>query len=52
LYDLDYPIDIESEIASLLIEKWQYPDFEMNCSWWIENEELFKLPDFSSPITM
>ena len=44
--------DIESEIANLLIEKWQYPDFEMNCSWWIENEELFKLPDFSYPITM
>ena len=51
-YDLDYPIDIESEIANLLIEKWQYSDFKMNCSWWIENEEWFKLPDFSTPITM
>ena len=49
---IDSPADIESEIAILLMDKWQYPDFEINCSGLIKNEEFFKLPDFSSPITM
>ena len=37
-------IDIESEIASLLMDIWKYPDFQMNCSGWIENENLFSIP--------
>jgi hypothetical protein len=28
---IDYPADIESEIASILDDKSKYPDFEMNC---------------------
>jgi hypothetical protein len=28
---IDSPADIESEIASLLMDKSEYPDFEMNC---------------------
>ena len=37
-------IDIESEIASILMDAWKYPDFQMNCSGWIENENLFSIP--------
>lgn len=42
---IEFPADIESEIASLLMDKWQYPDFEMNCYEWIDvtNEHLFKI---------
>ena len=42
---IDYPADIESEIASLLMDKSQYPDFEMNCYEWIDaaNEHLFTI---------
>ena len=42
---IDYPADIESEIASLLMDLWQYPDFEMNCYEWIDvtNEHLFEI---------
>ena len=41
---IDSPADIESEIASLLMDKWQYPDFEMNCYEWIDvtSEHLFE----------
>jgi hypothetical protein len=28
---IDYPADIESEIANILMDKSEYPDFEMNC---------------------
>ena len=40
---IDYPADIESEIASILDDKSKYPDFEMNCYEWIDvtNEHLF-----------
>lgn len=42
---IDYPADIESEIASLLMDKSEYPDFEMNCHEWIDatNEHLFEI---------
>ena len=40
---IDSPADVESEIASLLMDKSEYPDFEMNCYAWIDstNEHLF-----------
>jgi hypothetical protein len=38
-------VDIESEIADLLSEAWKYPDFQMDCSEWIEDEDLFEVPD-------
>ena len=45
--------DMESEIAQLLSEKSQYPDFDMNCSWWLENEELFySFPEVKAPSTI
>jgi len=28
---VDFPADIESEIASFLMDKSEYPDFELNC---------------------
>ena len=42
---IDSPADVESEIASLLVDLWQYPDFEMNCYEWIDatNEHLFEI---------
>ena len=42
---IDSPTDIESEIASLLMNLWEYPDFEMNCYEWIDitNEHLFEI---------
>lgn len=42
---IDSPADIESEIASLLMDKSEYPDFEMNCHEWIDatNEHLFEI---------
>jgi len=42
---IDSPADIESEIASLLMDKSNYPDFEMNCYEWIDttNEHLFEI---------
>ena len=42
---IDYPADIESEIASILDDKSKYPDFEMNCYEWIDitNEHLFEI---------
>ena len=39
-------IDIESEIANLLMDTWKYPDFQMNCSGWIANENLFIVPNW------
>lgn len=42
---IDFPVDIESEIADLLSEAWKYPDFQMDCSEWIEDEDLFEVPD-------
>ena len=39
---IDSPADIESEIASLLMDKWEKPGFDINCSGWIEDESLFK----------
>ena len=44
---IDSPADIESEIASLLMDLWEYPDFEMNCYGWIDatNEHLFQFPN-------
>ena len=44
---IDYSADIESEIASLLMDKSQYPDFEMNCYEWIDiaNVHLFSVPN-------
>ena len=41
-------IDVESQIASLLVDTWKNPDFQMNCSGWIENEILFNIPEFFS----
>ena len=42
---IDYPADIESEIASIIDDKSKYPDFEMNCYEWIDvtNEHLFEI---------
>ena len=42
---IDYPADIESEIAGILDDKSKYPDFEMNCYKWIDasNEHLFSI---------
>ena len=42
---IDYPADIESEIANILMDKSEYPDFEMNCYEWIDaaNEHLFAI---------
>ena len=42
---IDSPADIESEIAGLLMNLWQYPDFEMNCYEWVDitNEHLFEI---------
>ena len=44
---IDSPVDIEGEIANLLIDLWKYPDFEMNCYEWIDitSEHLFSLPN-------
>lgn len=45
---IDSPVNIESEISSLLMNLWEYPDFEMNCHEWIDvtSEHLFgMLPD-------
>jgi hypothetical protein len=39
---VESPADIESEIASLLMDKWNYSDFQISCSGWIEDESLFK----------
>lgn len=43
---IDSSVDIESEIASLLMELWQYPGFEMNCYGWIDaaSGHLFSVP--------
>jgi hypothetical protein len=38
---IDSPTDVESEIASLLNDKWKYSDFQINCSGVIEDENLF-----------
>ncbi len=40
---IDYPADIESEIANLLLDKSKYSNFEMNCYGWVDvaNEHLF-----------
>jgi len=40
---INSPADIKSEIASLLMDKSEYSDFEMNCYEWIDvtNEHLF-----------
>ena len=40
---IDYPADIESEIANILMDKSEYPDFEMNCYGWVDvaNQHLF-----------
>jgi hypothetical protein len=40
---IDSPTDIESEITSLLMDKWKNPDFNINCSGWIEDESLFEM---------
>ena len=37
-------IDIESQIASLLMDTWKNPDFQMDCYGWIANEHLFTVP--------
>jgi hypothetical protein len=45
---VDSPADIESEIANLLMDKSEYPNFELNCYSWIDatNEHLFEtLPE-------
>ena len=39
-------VDIESEIASILMDTWKYPDFKMDCSGWIENESLFTIAEW------
>jgi hypothetical protein len=41
---IDSPADIESEIASLLMDKWNNSNFQINCSGWIEDENLFTEP--------
>ena len=40
---IDSPTDIESEIASLLTDKSEHPSFQINCSGWIEDENLFEI---------
>ena len=45
--------NIESEIAQILSRKSQYPNFAMNCSWWLQNEELFySFPEIQAPSTI
>lgn len=40
---IDSPADVESEIANLLTDKSENPDFNINCSGWIEDESLFNI---------
>lgn len=40
---INSPADVESEIASLLMDKSVNPGFNMNCSGWIEDESLFNI---------
>lgn len=42
---IDSPADVESEIASLLMDKSEHPNFELNCYKWIDatNEYLFEI---------
>ncbi len=42
---VDFPVDIESEIANLLVDAWKHSDFQMDCSEWIEDENLFEVPN-------
>lgn len=42
---IESPTDIESEIASILLDAWNNPDFNINCSGWIEDENLFSVPN-------
>lgn len=41
-------VDIETEIASILEDAWKYPDFQMDCSKWIKNENLFIVTNWKS----
>lgn len=45
MHVIDYPADIESEIAGILDDKSKYPDFEINCYEWIDvtNGHLFTI---------
>ena len=43
---VDFPVDIESEIADILADAWNHSDFQMNCSEWIDDENLFEVPNF------
>lgn len=42
---IESPTDIESEIASILLDTWIYPDFNINCSEWLEDESVFSVPN-------
>lgn len=36
----------DSEIASLLITLWEYPDFDIECQYWIPGENIFNIPEY------
>ncbi len=35
----------DSEIASLLITLWEYPDFNIECQYWIADKNIFNIPE-------
>ena len=35
----------DSEIASLLLTLWEYPDFEIECQYWIADQNIFNVPE-------
>lgn len=35
----------DSEIASLLITLWEYPDFDIECQYWIADTNIFNIPE-------
>ena len=35
----------DSEIASLLITLWEYPNFEIECDYWIYDKNIFNIPE-------
>ena len=42
---LNFASQPDSEIASLLITLWEYPDFEIECQYWIADQNIFNIPE-------
>lgn len=36
----------DSEIASLLITLWEYPNFDIECQYWIADQNVFNVPEY------